>query len=137
MNLTVNWARAISRGNRGWTIGRSGRDVGNSCALVPYVSYISCVGVSDRISHDLGSSVRKLDTVFALGRVSVAGLVVPEVCSAVVSIALNTIAKFVDWRSVGVNRGSIGRNGNWSVKMTSGSVGKGDGHKTGKSNKYL
>jgi hypothetical protein len=149
-------------GSRG--VGGSRGGIGNSLALVPDVSDVTGVGVTDGVGHNLGSAVGELDAVFAVGGVSVSVLVVAEIGTSGVAVSLHSVSELVCWgidvfgltisggRAVSGGRGI---NWSWSIRswgvgswhnpvqrsvgmgMGVGSVSRDSGHKTEESNKSL
>ena len=64
----------------------------------------------------MSSAVGKVDVVFAVGRVTVSGLLVPEVGSAMEGVNLDSVVELVDWRCVRVDRSG----GIWNWKFRKG-----------------
>mgnify|MGYP006877618817 CR=1 FL=1 len=96
-----------SRGIRSWGISRSGL-VGGLVfgvlgdTLVLDIGDVSGVVIGDGVGHDLSATVRKSDAVFAVGGVSVTGLVGSEVHAGV---------SVLDGVFVGVGGGNVGVGG--------------------------
>jgi hypothetical protein len=142
----VNWSRDWNSGNqRSWSnsIGSDRsrsvsrdwrRGVGNGFSDVFDIGNVTGVSVSNAVGDNLGATVGEVDAVLTVGGVTVASLVVAEVCTAMVSITLDSVAEFVDWRGVwvdrscavgrsrGVERSRCIRSRGWPVRCGSGSV---------------
>ena len=88
-----DWSNRNSVG-RGWCVS------GNGFVDVLDVGDVTGDVVGDVVSDDLSSAVGKVDVVFAVGRVTVSGLLVPEVGSAMEGVNLDSVVELVDWRCV-------------------------------------
>ena len=112
-----DWSRSVGR-NWGMTV--------NRLVDVLNVGDVAGVSIGDVVGNNLSTTVGQVDAVFAVGRVSVASLVVPEVGATVVGVALNSVTKFIDWRSVWVDW-SLAISGNRGVcrRGREGSIGSG------------
>jgi hypothetical protein len=85
-----------------------GRSVSDGLTLVPDISNITSSGIKNIVSDNLGTTIRKGNTVFTVGGVSIAVLIVSKLSTSGVSISLNSISEIIDWRSILVDRG-------WSI----------------------
>ena len=104
-----DWSNRNSVG-RGWCVS------GNVFVDVLDVGDVTGDVVGDVVGDDLSSAVGKVDVVFAVGRVTVSGLLVPEVGSAMEGVNLDSVVELVDWRCVGVDRSG----GIWNWKFRKG-----------------
>ena len=95
-----------------WSIGRPwGRSISDGLTLVPDVSNITRSGIKNIVGDNLGTTIRKGNTIFSIGGVAIAVLVVSILGISVDGISLNSIAKVIYWGSVRVNWGR-----DWSIR---------------------
>lgn len=95
-----------------WSIGRPwGRSISDGLTLVPDVSNITRSGIKNIVGDNLGTTIRKGNTIFSIGGVAIAVLIVSILGISIDGISLNSIAKVIYWGSVRVNWG-----GDWSIR---------------------
>ena len=103
LNNVDNLKRSISigRNNWSWGISWSRGSIGNGSSLIPHISNISRLGIEDTVCDDLGTAIRKGNTVFTVGGVSIAILVGSKV-SSTVSI-IDSITIVICWGDISIN----------------------------------
>jgi hypothetical protein len=116
-----------------WSVCRPwGRSIGDGLTLILDIGNIARIGIQNIVGNNLGAAIRKSNTVFSIGSVSIAVLIVGILSASSVSISLNSISKVIDWGSILVDWSwsiswdwgrSVRRNWSWGVCQRSGAVG--------------